>query len=635
MPGIESKKKRKAGIDVSDETARPKQEELEIEAEAPVASDLPKKKKKKSVVAPVEDDASIDGVAPDGAEHATGEESRKKKKKKTKHVAEDVEPEAAAGPEPVEIAEDVVSEPKKKKKKNKQKDVAAEEVVDAPVDAATPAEETPVESKKSKKVKHAAAENGHGAANGGAPRKQFYVEHASVASMSAQQVDELRESLSITVTDTDCPRPVTALEHCPFPADIVKSLATQGITKPSPIQAQCWPVALQGRDLVGLAETGSGKTLGFLMPAIVHILGQPETNSKRDGPIVVVLAPTRELAIQIEQVCTKTVGSNPRLRSVCAYGGVPKEPQIKALRQGATICIATPGRLIDLLDSEATTLKRVSFLVLDEADRMLDMGFEPQIRRIINQMECSSRQTLMFSATWPKEVQKLAGEFLCDAMKVNIGADRSNKLAANHLVNQVVEVCKEFDKKKKLLALLPKLFKQKTEKILIFMLYKKNCDYLHRELVKAGWPVACIHGDKKQYDRDRVLAEFRSGASPIVIATDVAARGWDVKDVKYVVNYEFPLVIEDYVHRIGRTARAGASGTAYTYFTEENKEFAQELVQILSESKQKIPEELDQWKHIGHRYQKKTASTALYGTGNWTANVSTTKKVHIKFDDDE
>jgi len=263
----------------------------------------------------------------------------------------------------------------------------------------------------------------------------------------------------------------------------------------------------------------------------------------------------------------------------------------------------------------------------------LDMGFEPQLRALMDRMPPSDfRQTLMFSATWPREVQKLAHEFMHQPLKVNIGSDRSAKLAANHMVNQVIEVCAEHEKLRKLLALLPQLFKARTEKILIFMLYKKNCDYMYRQLANHGYPVACIHGDKKQTDRSRVLSEFQSGKTPIVIATDVAARGWDVKDVRFVVNMEFPLVIEDYVHRIGRTARAGAAGTAYTFFTEENKEFAQELVQILSESKQVIPGELDAWKHIGHRHQKKTSATELYGKGNWEASVSTAKKIHIKFD---
>eukprot|EP01116_Phalansterium_solitarium_P005197 TRINITY_DN1660_c0_g1_i3.p1 TRINITY_DN1660_c0_g1~~TRINITY_DN1660_c0_g1_i3.p1 ORF type:complete len:644 (-),score=299.01 TRINITY_DN1660_c0_g1_i3:2360-4186(-) len=607
--------KAEKGFEPSDEaTDRPKKtkhEQLQLPIEQGVdgVPEAPCKKKKSKAT----DDDAAETTAPPADDPVSDGSERRKKKKKAKVVVEEEAPEEAEPTMPVEqAADDEAGQRKKKKKKHAEHTNGGEQ-----------------------RKSPAAAAASSGPAGG--VRRDFYTEHPDVAALSDQQVSELRESLAITLDEPDAPRPVSALEHCGFPESIVSGLAGQGITKPSAIQAQAWPVALQGRDLVGLAETGSGKTLGFLMPAIVHVLGQQPAQpaGKKAGPVVLVLAPTRELAIQIEAVCQKTVSSDPRLRSVCVYGGVPKEPQIKAFSQGVAICIATPGRLIDLLESGCTTLKRVSFLVLDEADRMLDMGFEPQIRAVVEQMPCADRQTLMFSATWPKEVQKLANEFMRSPLKINIGSDRSNKLAANHMVNQVVEVCTESDKKRKLLSLLPKLFKSKTEKILIFMLYKKNCDFVHRELLRAGFPVACIHGDKKQAERDRVLAEFRSGKMPIVIATDVAARGWDVKDVRYVVNYEFPLVIEDYVHRIGRTARAGASGTAYTYFTEENKEFAQELVQILSESKQNVPSELDQWKHIGHRYQKKTAATALYGTGNWSTNsISTSKKLHIKFDDD-
>merc|ERR1712125_23969 len=268
--------------------------------------------------------------------------------------------------------------------------------------------------------------------------------------------------------------------------------------------------------------------------------------------------------------------------------GVPKAQQARDLQDGVEIVIATPGRLIDFLESGKTNLKRVTYLVLDEADRMLDMGFEPQVRKITSQVR-PDRQTLMWSATWPKEVQKLARE-LCreDPVHVNIG---SLDLRTAHTIRQYVEVVDERDKRSRLKRLLEKVMD--GSKILIFAQTKRDGDDLTREMRTDGWPALCIHGDKKQEEREWVLKEFKEAKSPILIATDVASRGLDVKDIKYVINYDFPSQIEDYVHRVGRTGRAGATGSSYTFFTKDKFRHAKELIGVLREANQPVPSELE------------------------------------------
>ncbi|KAG7158143.1 ATP-dependent RNA helicase DDX17-like 1 [Homarus americanus] len=356
----------------------------------------------------------------------------------------------------------------------------------------------------------------------------------------------------------------------------------QGYEQPTPIQGQGWPISLQGRDFVGIAQTGSGKTLGYILPAIVHINHQPYLE-RGDGPIALILAPTRELAQQILTVAqdygasskirsTCVFGGAPKgpqirdlergvevsIRSTCVFGGAPKGPQIRDLERGVEICIATPGRLIDFLEAGKTNLRRTTYLVLDEADRMLDMGFEPQIRKIVDQIR-PDRQTLMWSATWPKEVRNLAEDFLKDYIQLNVG---SLSLAANHNILQIVDVCQEIEKDNKLRQLLEEIMAEKESKIIVFAETKRKVDDLTRRMRReglrqllnemaqerayktiifietkrkvedvtrglrsTGWPAMCIHGDKSQQERDWVLSEFRSGRAPILVATDVAARG--------------------------------------------------------------------------------------------------------------
>lgn len=274
--------------------------------------------------------------------------------------------------------------------------------------------------------------------------KNFYVEHEVVRNRSDQEVAQFRKESEMTITGHDIPKPITTFDEAGFPDYVLKEVKAEGFDKPTSIQCQGWPMALSGRDMVGIAATGSGKTLSYCLPGIVHINAQPLL-SPGDGPIVLVLAPTRELAVQIQKECSK-FGKSSRIRNTCVYGGVPRGQQIRELIRGAEIVIATPGRLIDMLEAGKTNLKRVTYLVLDEADRMLDMGFEPQIRKIVDQIR-PDRQTLMWSATWPKEVQQLARDYLNDPIQVQIG---SLELAASHNITQLVEVVSEFEKRDRL-----------------------------------------------------------------------------------------------------------------------------------------------------------------------------------------
>jgi ATP-dependent RNA helicase DDX5/DBP2 len=349
--------------------------------------------------------------------------------------------------------------------------------------------------------------------------KSFYKEDPEVTNRSESEVAQFRKEKEITVQGKNVPRPVTTFDEAGFPPYVMSEVKAQGFDRPTPIQSQGWPMALSGRDVVGVAETGSGKTLTYCLPAIVHINAQPLL-SPGDGPIVLILAPTRELAVQIQGEISK-FGKSSRIRNTCVYGGVPKGPQIRDLARGVEVCIATPGRLIDMLEAGKTNLRRVTYLVLDEADRMLDMGFEPQIRKIIGQIR-PDRQTCMWSATWPKEVRQLAADFQKDFIQVNIG---SMELSANHRIQQIVEVVTDFEKRDRMSKHLETIMNDKENKVLVFTGTKRVADEITRFLRQDGWPALSIHGDKQQNERDWVLNEFKTGKSPIMVATDVASRG--------------------------------------------------------------------------------------------------------------
>jgi ATP-dependent RNA helicase DDX5/DBP2 len=349
--------------------------------------------------------------------------------------------------------------------------------------------------------------------------KNFYKEHPAVTARDEKTIAEFRAKHNMTVFGNNVPKPVSTFEEASFPPYVLKEILNLGFKEPTSIQAQGWPMALSGRDMVGIAETGSGKTLAYCLPCIVHINAQPFLQPG-DGPIVLILAPTRELAVQIRNECDR-FGASSRIKNTCIYGGVPKGPQIRDLQRGVEICIATPGRLIDMLEAGKTNLRRVTYLVLDEADRMLDMGFEPQIRKIVQQIR-PDRQTLMWSATWPKEVRRLAEDFLTDYIQVNIG---SLDLSASHNITQKVHVTTEFEKRGLLIKDLEQIMDQRENKTIIFTATKRTADDVTRALRQDGWPALAIHGDKSQSERDWVLSEFRSGRSPIMVATDVASRG--------------------------------------------------------------------------------------------------------------
>ncbi|KAL0388929.1 UNVERIFIED_CONTAM: DEAD-box ATP-dependent RNA helicase 40 [Sesamum radiatum] len=364
-----------------------------------------------------------------------------------------------------------------------------------------------------------------------------------------------RQKHEVTATGEDVPAPFMTFEATGFPPEILQEMHFAGFSAPTPIQAQTWPIALQNRDIVAIAKTGSGKTLGYLIPAFIHLRRQH--NNPQNGPTV-----------------------------LCLYGGAPKGPQLKELDRGADIVVATPGRLNDILEMKRIDFRQVSLLVLDEADRMLDMGFEPQIRKIVNEIP-PRRQTLMYTATWPKEVRKIASDLLINPVQVNIGS--VDELAANKSITQYVEVVPEMEKQRRLEQILRS--QERGSKVIIFCSTKKLCDHLARNLGR-NFGAAAIHGDKSQGERDWVLNQFRTGKSPVLVATDVAARGLDIRDIRVVINYDFPTGIEDYVHRIGRTGRAGATGISYTFFSEQDWKYAPDLVKLLEGANQVVPPEI-------------------------------------------
>ena len=437
--------------------------------------------------------------------------------------------------------------------------------------------------------------------------KNFYIEHPAVSARSEDDASAWRRGEAINVVGEGIPKPVMTFEEASMPEYVLTEVLKQGFEKPSPIQSQGWPMALLGRDMIGISATGSGKTLAFLLPAMIHINAQPFLE-QGDGPIVLILAPTRELAVQIKGECDK-FGASSQIKNTVVYGGHPKHQQQRELRRSPEILIGTPGRLIDHIECGNTNLRRVTYLVLDEADRMLEMGFKEQMQTIVSQIR-PDRQTLMWSATWPQEVQNISREFQNNPYEVHVG---SMELRANKDIKQVVEVCTDYDKYPSLLKHLKEF--DKDDRILVFVETKKGCDALTHSLRDEKFYARCIHGDKTQQDRDRTLQDFRTGRSPILVATDVASRGLDIKNVKGVVNFDMPKTVEDYVHRIGRSGRAGAAGYSISFFTQANAGMARDLVKIMKEANQEVPRELDDMAYRGGRGAKKWNPYARNGGG--------------------
>ncbi|KAK6155204.1 hypothetical protein DH2020_009452 [Rehmannia glutinosa] len=407
-----------------------------------------------------------------------------------------------------------------------------------------------------------------------------YASKGAEGSVSAESYCRRHE---ISVTGDDVPQPFSSFEATGFPSEILREAQHAGFSAPTPIQAQSWPIAMQGRDIVAIAKTGSGKTLGYLIPGFLHL--KQRRNNPKLGPTVLVLSPTRELATQIQDEAAK-FGRSSKISCTCLYGGAPKGPQLRDIDRGVDVVVATPGRLNDILEMRRISLHQVSYLVLDEADRMLDMGFEPQIRKIVKEVP-SRRQTLMYTATWPKEVRRIAADLLVNPVQVNIG--NVDELVANKAITQHVEVMSPMDKRRRLEQILRS--QEPGSRIIIFCSTKKMCDQLSGNLTRQ-FGAAAIHGDKSQGERDHVLNQFRTGRSPILVATDVAARGLDVKDIRVVINFDFPNGVEDYVHRIGRTGRAGATGMAYTFLCDQDAKHASDLIKLLEGANQHVPNEL-------------------------------------------
>ncbi|EYC14005.1 hypothetical protein Y032_0042g659 [Ancylostoma ceylanicum] len=333
-------------------------------------------------------------------------------------------------------------------------------------------------------------------------QKNFYHEHAAVARRDQYMIDQWIAENQVTLDGRGIPRPVFEFNEASFPNELMDLLYGK-FQKPTVIQSISWPIAMSGRDIISIAKTGSGKTLAFMLPAIVHTTKQTP-RGRYDGPSVLVLLPTRELAQQVQEVSIDFCNALG-LKMACLFGGASKGPQARDLERGVDIVVATPGRLLDFLDNGTTNMKRCSYLVLDEADRMLDMGFEPQIRKIIGQIR-PDRQTLMFSATWPKEVRALAADFQHDAAFLNVG---SMELAANHNITQFVDVIEEHAKQPRLMQLLNDIMNQPECKTIIFVETKRKADDLTRWMRRDGWPTLCIHGDKNQGERDWVLSGGR------------------------------------------------------------------------------------------------------------------------------
>lgn len=353
-----------------------------------------------------------------------------------------------------------------------------------------------------------------------------------------------------------------------------------------------------------------GKTLAFSLPA----LSMMSSGKKPRDPRMLVLAPTRELAMQSEAVLSE-FGAVLGLRSITIYGGVPKHAQAVELKKGGIDCIVgTPGRLKDFINDGTCRLSTVKFLVLDEADRLLDMGFEEDVRYIVSQTQKKGRQTAMFTATWPSAIKKIAMEFMTNPIRLYVGfesedevAASEDSLSANKRVKQEIEVIEDRQRGPRLRDLLRKIHDGKN-RVLIFALYKKEAEHLEFSLKKDGFNCCSIHGNKHQNARTEALAQFKEGICPLMVATDVAARGLDIPNVEAVINYTFPLTIEDYVHRCGRTGRAGKTGTCYTFFQPSDKAAAGGLQQVLRQANQPVPEELAKF---GNTIKKKEHK--LYG----------------------
>ena len=353
---------------------------------------------------------------------------------------------------------------------------------------------------------------------------------------------------------------------------LVRALADVGYTTPTPIQSEAIPLVLAGHDVLGGAQTGTGKTAAFAVTLIHRLLENPPAQGSPRRIRALVLTPTRELAVQVHD-SLRTYGKHARLASTCIYGGAGMNPQLDALRRGVDILVATPGRLIDHLERGSVKLGDVQMLVLDEADRMLDMGFLPAIKRILNKLP-ATRQTLLFSATFEDALKKLAMEFMRNPRDVQVSSRNTVAALVTHLAHPVDSVRKR--------DLLIEILSQRwQDQVLVFGKTKHGCNRLAEQLEKSGISTVAIHGNRSQSQRLRALADFKSGEARVLVATDVAARGLDIPQLPLVINFDLPMVAEDFVHRIGRTGRAGATGEAISLVSPDEGNLLRAIHRVL------------------------------------------------------
>ncbi|AAS51647.2 ADL273Cp [Eremothecium gossypii ATCC 10895] len=405
------------------------------------------------------------------------------------------------------------------------------------------------------------------------------------------------DDIPVDASGEDVPDPITEFTSPPLDELLLENIKLARFTKPTPVQKYSVPIVAKGRDLMACAQTGSGKTGGFLFPVLSQSFSNgPASTPDESGyymrkayPTAVVLAPTRELATQIFDEAKKFTYRS-WVKPCVVYGGADIRQQIRELERGCDLIVATPGRLNDLLERGKISLCSVKYLVLDEADRMLDMGFEPQIRHIVEGCDMptvENRQTLMFSATFPTDIQHLAADFLKDYIFLSVGRVGST---SENITQKVLHV-EDIDKRSVLLDLLAASDGGLT---LVFVETKRMADALTDFLIMQNLSATAIHGDRTQAERERALAFFRTGRANVLVATAVAARGLDIPNVTHVINYDLPSDIDDYVHRIGRTGRAGNTGLATAFFNRGNKNVVKELVDILEEANQEVPSFLSQ-----------------------------------------
>ncbi|RSH91265.1 pre-mRNA processing RNA-helicase [Saitozyma podzolica] len=424
-------------------------------------------------------------------------------------------------------------------------------------------------------------------------RKAFYNPPIEALEMDEEEAELMRlEMDGIKVRGVDVPKPVKNWGAFGLPLVCLEQIRANGWTAATSIQAQAIPAIMSGRDVIGIAKTGSGKTIAFLLPLFRHVKDQRPVGGG-EGPISIIMSPTRELAMQISREC-KPFLKALNLRVSCCVGGQSISEDIASMKKGAEIVVCTPGRMIDLLtanNGRVTNLRRCTYLVLDEADRMFDMGFEPQVMKIINNIRPDA-QKVLFSATFPKTMEALARKILVKPLEITVGG----RSVVADTIDQRVEVRDQDSKFTRLLEILGEMSEKHKEeedfRTLIFVDRQEWADDLFRDLLQRGYVCSSLHGGKEQVDRDEAIKNFKSGDIPIIVATSVAARGLDVPQLKLVINYDAPNHMEDYVHRAGRTGRAGNTGTCITFITPEQDKFSVDIVRALEASKAFIPPEL-------------------------------------------